>query len=104
MAKGQQVAGLEEADEEPDRDVGGDAGEEAADEGLAADAVAEGAEQVGELVDAGGEDDRRGQQEREAGGVLVVEAAGEAADHGDAGAADPGEQRGDLGDADRRPP
>ena len=67
---------------------------------LAADAVAVGAEQVGELVDAGGEDDRRREQEREPRRVLVVEAAGEAGDHRDPGAADPGEQRADLGDAD----
>ena len=82
-------------------DVGGEAGEDAADERLAADAVAEVAGEVGNLVDAGGEDDRRREQEREAGRVFVVEPADQAGDHRDAGATDAGEQRADLGDADR---
>ena len=70
-----QVAGLEEAHEEAHRDVRREAGEDAADERLAADPVAEVAGEVGQLVDAGGEDDRRREQEREACRVFVVEAA-----------------------------
>ena len=44
-----------------------------ADEHLAVDVVAGVAEQARELQHAGGEDHRRGEQEREAGRVLVVE-------------------------------
>ena len=72
----------------------------AAGQGLPADAVAEVAGEVGDLVDARGEDDRRREQEREAGRVLVVETAREAGDHRDARPADPREQRADLRDAD----
>ena len=67
----------------------------------AADAVTEVTGEVGHLVDARGEDDRRGEQERESSGVLVVESSHESGDHGDTRAADPGEQRADLCDADR---
>jgi hypothetical protein len=49
---------------------------------------------VGEFEDAGGEDDRGGEQEGEAGGVFVVEAAHEPGGHADAVAADAGDQRG----------
>ncbi len=69
-------------------------------ERLAADAVAEVPEQVGELDEAGGEDDRRGQQEREAGRVAVVEAARQARAHRHAVAADAGDQRRRLRRAD----
>ena len=59
-----------------------------ADERLAAHAVAEMPEQIGQLDEAGGEDDRRRQQEREAGRVAVVQAAREAGAHRHAVAAD----------------
>src|SRR5438477_12894262 len=82
--EGPQRLGLEEADEKPDRAVGGDAGEEGAHESLAAYTVAEVAEEVGDLVEPCGRDDRGGEQEREAGGVFVVHTASEPGDHGDA--------------------
>src|SRR5439155_1110896 len=63
--------------------------------------VADRAGEVGNLVDAGREDDRGGEQEGEPRRVLVVEAAQQPGDHRDAGAADAGEQGADLGDADR---
>src|SRR5438552_12747503 len=98
--EGPQCLGLEEADEKPDRAVGGDAGEEGAHESLAAYTVAEVAEEVRDLVEPSGGDDRRGEQEREAGGVFVVHTASEPGDHGDARPADPGEQRGGRRNAD----
>jgi two-component system OmpR family sensor kinase len=91
---------LEVPHQEPHREVGGDAGDDHADRDLAVDVVAGRAGQAGELQDAGGEDDRGGEQEREAGGVLVAQAAPEAAHHRHAGAADAGEQREDLKAAD----
>jgi hypothetical protein len=65
---------------------------------LPEDAGTERPGQAGDLQDAGGEDDRGGQQEGEAGGVLVRQTAGQAGDHRRAGAADPGQQGKDLGD------
>src|SRR5437899_2325345 len=62
--KGREGAGLEEADQESHGQVRGGPGEEAADQRLGANAVAEVAGEVGELVDARREDDRRGQEER----------------------------------------
>ena len=60
----------------------------AADGDLAVDVVPRGADEARELEHAGGEDDRRREQEREARGVLVGEPAPQAADHRDARAAD----------------
>src|SRR5580692_4703159 len=92
--------GLEVAKQEADGQVGADAGEQASGQDLAADAVAERPGQIGDLECAGGEDDGGGEQEREPGGVLVGQAAGQASDHGDPGAADTGEQGEDLRGAD----
>jgi len=46
----------------------------------------------GSLSTPGGQDDRGGEQEGEARGVWVRQTSGQAADHGDARAADPREQ------------
>ena len=73
------------------------AADSAGDERLAADAVAEVPEQVGQLEEAGGKDDRRGEQEGEARGVAVVEPPRETRAHRHAVAADAGDQRGRLG-------
>ncbi len=61
---------------------------------------AERAGQVAELEQPGGQDDRRGQQERETQRVLVAEPAHQAAGHGDPLAADPRQQGQDLRGAD----
>ncbi len=66
-----EVAALEVAGEPVDGDNGGDSGEQGGDHRGAADAVAVVAEQVGELVEAGGEDDRGGEQEAVAGGTTI---------------------------------
>ena len=66
---------FEVVDEEAHREDRRHGGDYAADERLAADPVAEVAEQVGQLDDARGEDDRRGEQEGEARRVAVVQAA-----------------------------
>ena len=50
-------------------------GDDGTEEDLAADVVAGVTGEVGQFEDAGGEDDRGGEQEREVGGVFVVEAA-----------------------------
>ncbi len=65
-------------------------------QGLTPHQAAPHARQAGELQDADSQDDRGGEEEREAGHVLVVEPAPQAADHARAGAADPGEKGGDL--------
>ena len=57
-------------------------------------------DQVGDLEHAGGQDDRRRQQEREPGRVLPGQAAEHARDHGDAVAADASQQGEDLRGAD----
>src|SRR5260370_30392621 len=86
--EGGQGAGLEVAQQEADGQVGADAGEQASGQDRAAAAVAEGPGQVGDLECAGGEDDGGGEQEREPGGVLVGQAAGQAGGPGEAGAAE----------------
>jgi two-component system, OmpR family, sensor kinase len=95
-----QRPGLEVLHQEAHREVGRDAGDDHADRDLAVDVVARRARQGGELQHARGEDHRGGEQEREAGGVLVAEAAPETAHHRHAGAADAREQREDLRAAD----
>src|SRR4029077_6837439 len=77
-------ARLEVPDEIADREVRGDPGDDRADDDLAMDVVPGRAGEARELQHAGGEDDRRREQKREARGVLVGEAAPQAADHGDA--------------------
>src|SRR3954447_16490457 len=72
--KWRQAVGLEEPQEEPDGEVRGDGGAEGADQGLPADVVPLRAEQVRQLQKAGRADDRRGEQEGEAGRLLVGEA------------------------------
>ena len=67
----QKRAGPEPAGQPAHRRVGGDERHRTPDENLAADAVPEGPEQFRELQHAGGEDDRRREQEREPRGVLV---------------------------------
>src|SRR3954470_8772744 len=57
-----QAVGLEEAEQELHREVGGDRRAEGADQRLPVNVVALRAEQVGQLEDAGGADDRRGEQ------------------------------------------
>src|SRR3954462_9515143 len=71
QAERPQGAGLEEAEEPPDRDVGRDTGDDAAHHGLAAYPVAERSEEVRELVQPRSADDGRSQEEGEPGGVLV---------------------------------
>src|ERR1700738_3419399 len=67
--------GPEVAGEEPDGRVGGQAGHEAAGQYLApARLLAERPGQVSEFVEAGGEDDRGGQEKRKLHGIFVVEA------------------------------
>src|SRR5438105_7029641 len=91
---------LEEPHQEAHGRVGREAGDDGAHDGLTPHSVAEVTEEVRQLDETGPEDDRRSQQEREAGGVLMVEASGQAGDHGDARAADAGEQGADLRHAD----
>src|SRR5262249_2768047 len=81
--EGCEGAGLEVLGEEADGGVGGESGDDAADKDLAANAVTLVAGEVGEFVDAGGEDDRGGEHEGEASGVFVVESTQEPGDHGD---------------------
>ena len=56
--EGRQRAGVEPAGEEPDRDEGRDCGAQTADDDLSADAVAERAREVGQLVQPGRRDHR----------------------------------------------
>jgi predicted MFS family arabinose efflux permease len=97
-----QGPGLEPADEEPHGQVRGDPADDDAEDGLAVDVRSGRAEQRGDLEHAGRQDDRGGQQEGEPGRVFVVQAAPQPAGHGDAGPADPREQREDLGSSDQR--
>src|SRR5207342_296174 len=69
--EGGEGAGLEVADEEADRQVGGDGGDHHAEQDVAVDVCAGGTGQGGELEDAGREDGRGGQEEGEPGGVFV---------------------------------
>src|SRR5262245_5636144 len=69
-----QRARLEVAKQEADGEVGGRGGAKRGDERLSADAVAGRAEQVWQFENGRGADDRRGEQEGEAGGVAVREA------------------------------
>src|SRR4051812_42604299 len=80
-----QAVRLEEAEQELHRKICGDGCAERADQRLAADVIALRAEQVGELEDAGGADDRRGEQEGEARGLLVGKPGEQAAAHAGAG-------------------
>src|SRR5664280_1408992 len=93
--------GGEVTGQETHREVRGDARRDAPGEDLRADAVAVVAEQVGQLVDARGQDDRRREEEREAGRVFVVEATHESRHHRDSRAADARQERERLGEADR---
>ena len=72
---------------------------QARDQRLAADAVAEVAEQVGQLEETRGQDDRRGEQERETRRVAVVQAPRETGPHRHPVATDARHQRRRLGDA-----
>ena len=92
--------GREVADEEADRQIGGYGRAQTADQDLAPDVFAVVAGKIRKLVDTGREDDRRREEKREAGGVLVIQTANEPCDHRDAGATDPGEQRERLRDSD----
>src|SRR4051794_28019798 len=85
--------GLEVAQEKPDREVRGHSRTQGADEGLAANAVALLAEQLRELQQARGADDRRREEEREARGLLIGEARDQATSHARAGARESGDQR-----------
>src|SRR5262249_60258489 len=71
-----QAIGLEEAEQELDGEIGGDRGGDRPDQRLAADVVALRAEQLRQLEDARGTDDRGGEQGGEPGGLLVGEARG----------------------------
>jgi hypothetical protein len=66
------------------------------------DVVSGRAEETRQLQHARREDHRRGEQEGEAGGVLVGEPPPEPPDHGDAGAADAREEGEDLQGADQQ--
>ena len=61
-------------------------------ERLTAHSIAEWTQQVGHLVDTRSEDHRRRQQEREPGGVLVIQPSQQPAHHCHARATDAGEQ------------
>jgi len=76
-----------------ERNPGGD---HDADDHLAVNARAGRAGQARQLQGADSEDDRGGEEEREAGHVFAVEPAPQAADHPHAGAAEPAGQGGDL--------
>src|SRR3954468_21335855 len=69
-----------------DRDIGSQTGHDRPEQHLRSDAVAERTEQVGELEHARRENHRRGQQEREAQGVLAAYPCPHACCCGDAGA------------------
>src|SRR5260370_32887834 len=71
-------------------------GDHDADDHLAVNARAGRAGQARQLQGADSEDDRGGEEEREAGHVFAVEPAPQAADHSHAGAAEPARQGGDL--------
>src|SRR5207244_3270151 len=91
-----QRARLEVAREEAHRNIRRESGGDAADDHLAADVVAVVPEKIRKLVDARRKDDRRGEHEREARGILVVEAAEKTRNHRHAGPADAGEEGEDL--------
>ena len=95
-----EVAAPEIAHQEVDRDHRDNGGGDRGDHRGAPDAVAVGAGQVRDLVQACGEDDRRRQQEPQPGRVVVIEPAGEPGGHDHAVAADPGDQGGRLSNAD----
>ena len=78
--KGQRVRVFEVPSQKRDREERPGEGKQSADECLAADAVAERAEQVGNLDEPCKKDHRRCEQEREAGRVLVVESPKQACD------------------------
>src|SRR5260370_444289 len=71
-------------------------GDHDADDRLAVNAGAGRAGQARQLQGADSEDDRGGEEEREAGHTFAVEPAPQAADHPHAGAAEPAGQGGDL--------
>src|SRR5579862_205654 len=98
----QQRVRLEVAHEESDREVRRHGRTERADEGGPADAVALRAGEVRELERRGGADDRRCEQEREPGRVLVREADEEAAAHGRAGTGEARDERDRLRRPDER--
>jgi uncharacterized membrane protein YbhN (UPF0104 family) len=93
--QGQQAPGLEVAHEVTDGEVRHHPRDEEPGQGLVEEPVGA-AVQVVELQHAGGEDDRGGHEEREPGGRLVAEADREPADHGHAGARQPGDEGEDL--------
>src|SRR5262245_16026244 len=66
-----QAVGLEEPKQETDGDVGGERRSEGSHERLSTHVVALRTEQLGQLERGGRADNRRREQEREAGGVLV---------------------------------
>ena len=93
-AERDQVVVPEVAQEVVDGDDGRDRGHDCRDHRGAAHAVvAERTGQIADLEEAGREDDRRREQERELRGMLVVEAAQQPAGHAHAVTADPGDQR-----------
>src|SRR2546429_342972 len=96
---------LEVAHQELDREPRGGSRTERTDKCLAADAVAVMADELGQLEQGSGTDDRRREQKRIARRVLVREPDEEPATDRDAGTADPGEEGGRLrgSDPDRFP-
>ena len=97
---------LEVAHQEPHREVGGRGRAERGDERRAAHAVSVGAQEHRDLQHGRGADDRRREQEREPGRVLVREPDQEAAAHRRARAREARDERDRLGGAhaDRLPP
>ena len=91
---------LEEAQQEANREIRRHRRAERADESLAPHPVALVSEELRQLENRGGADDRRGEQEGETGGVLVGEPDEEAAAHRRTGAGEPRDQRQGLRRAD----
>src|ERR1700677_1807887 len=99
-----QGAGFKVPGEITDGEVGANKRGDAPAPTLPADPGSQWPEQLWDFVYPSGQNYRRRQQEREAGGVFVGQAAPQAGHDGDAGAADTRQQRQDLSGADQHTP
>ena len=102
MPNGRSVLVLKYCGQEADGEHRHDRRDDRGEDRRAADAGPLGAGQVRELVEAGEQDRRRRQQEREMGRVGVVQATGQPRGHAHAVTGDPRDQGGRLADADHR--
>src|SRR5262249_17941987 len=85
-------------------EISGDTCGETAGQDLPAHPVVQVTEEIGYFYEAGAENDRCGQEEGEAGRILVVETAIQTADHSYTGAADAGAEGAHLGNPDQQRP